>query len=52
MPSENKRGGLNCKKQEQYRKALDRTRAVSPQSTLAAVVEGRNGGIKERKFQG
>ncbi len=32
-------------------KALDRTRVVSPQPTLAAVVEGRNGSIKEWKFQ-
>jgi ribonuclease HI len=32
-------------------KALDRTRVVSPQSTLAAGVKGRNGSIKERKFQ-
>ena len=30
---------------------LDRTCVVSPQPTLAAGIEGRNGGSKEGKFQ-
>jgi hypothetical protein len=32
-------------------KALDRTGVVPPRPTLDAVIEGRNSGIKEWKFQ-
>jgi hypothetical protein len=46
-----KTSGLGAGSKSSIGKALDRTRVVSPQSTLAAGVEGRNGDIKEWKFQ-